>query len=218
MDTRACNCGCRRSSSHRQRASQLCRRIRSQLAVSCAVEPMSPPVSAKIRMNPDLAPYSLRQEYNVRTWQGNGEDRHENARWRIHGIDSCIRSDRHSDRRHSSRSAISAGVLVPGQALSDKSYAESETPFGKLTGMLLSFGSENTSAYVWLTATEKEVRTARLHYRLGTGIGTLPRTRSIRTISACRSTQRRRRFLIGWKPFRPPEGAELKSEIVELRR
>ena len=31
------------------------------------------PVTATIRINPDLAPYSLRQDYNVRTWQADRE-------------------------------------------------------------------------------------------------------------------------------------------------
>jgi len=109
-------------------------------------------------------------------------------------------------------------VLVPGKALSDRSYAESKTPFGVLTGMLLSFGSENTSAYVWLTATEKEVRIARLHYRLGDGDWKVaedpkyPYDFSLPVDPAASSVSY-------WVEAVPPSGgAELKSEIVELRR
>jgi hypothetical protein len=109
-------------------------------------------------------------------------------------------------------------ALAPGETLSDKSYAESKTPFGALTGMLLSFGSANTSAYVWLAATEKEVRAARLHYRLGDGTWSVaedsryPYEFSLPVNPAAASVSY-------WVEAVPAfGGAELKSEIVELRR
>ena len=179
----------------------------------------SRPVSARIRLNPDLASYSLRREYSVRTWQGHSSG--PPAKMRGGEIAISIPA--------SGLTAIAIDgirvvpqfqqeVLVPGKSLSDKSYAESKTPFGALTGMLLSFGSENTSAYVWLTATEKEVRIARLHYRLGDGDWKVaedpkyPYDFSLPVDPAASSVSY-------WVEAVPPSGgAELKSEIVELRR
>jgi hypothetical protein len=126
------------------------------------------PVTAKIRINSDLAPYSLRQDYKVRTWQANRE-----------GPSTTLRNGEFTLSIPASGLTgiavdgirivpqFQSGVLDSGPALSDKSYTESETTLGKVTGMLLSFGVPNTSAYVWFSATEKEVSTARLHYRLG---------------------------------------------------
>ena len=50
--------------------------------------------------------------------------------------------------------------------LSDASYREADSPFGKVTGMLISMGADLTNAFVWLEATEKQLRQARMRYRL----------------------------------------------------
>jgi hypothetical protein len=179
----------------------------------------SQPVSAKIRVNPDLTPYSLRQEYSVRSWQGHASG----------PAMKLLNGEITLSIPPAGLTAIAIDgirvvpqfqqeVLARGEALSDESYAESKTPFGALTGMLLSFGSENTSAYIWLAATEKEVRTARLHYRLGDAAWSVaedsryPYEFSLPVDPAARSVSY-------WVEAVPASaGAELKSEIVELRR
>jgi hypothetical protein len=177
------------------------------------------PISAKIRLNQDLAPYSLHQEYSVRSWQGHGS-----------GLPKKMRDGEIAvSIPASGLTAIAIDgirvvpqfqqeVLVPGETLSNKSYAESKTPFGPLTGMLLSFGSANTSAYMWLGATEKEVRSARLHYRLGDAAWSIaedskyPFEFSLPVDPAVASVSY-------WVEAVPASGGtELKSEIVELRR
>jgi hypothetical protein len=55
----------------------------------------------------------------------------------------------------------------PSPPLSDHSYATTDSPFGKVHGMLLSFGRTLTSGYVYLEATDAAVKSARLHYRTG---------------------------------------------------
>lgn len=49
--------------------------------------------------------------------------------------------------------------------LSDHSYSAIASPFGSVTGMLISMGRSLNSAYIWLEATEKELTEARLSYK-----------------------------------------------------
>jgi hypothetical protein len=51
--------------------------------------------------------------------------------------------------------------------LSDQSFSTVTSPFGKVYGMLFSMGRSLDSAYVWLDATDKDLREARLSYKSG---------------------------------------------------
>jgi hypothetical protein len=51
--------------------------------------------------------------------------------------------------------------------LPQDSYGASNTPAGRIEWMLLSIGEPYVSAYVWLHATEKDLREARLVYNIG---------------------------------------------------
>jgi hypothetical protein len=125
-------------------------------------------VTAKVKINSDLVPYTLRQDYKIRAWQNN-----RNA------PETALHEGEFSITIPASGLAAVAvdgvrvvpqfqnDVIRSGSALSDNSYAEKQTPAGKVTGMLLSFGSSEAAAYVWLGATETELRSARLHYRWG---------------------------------------------------
>jgi hypothetical protein len=179
----------------------------------------SRPVTAKVRVNPDLVPYSLRQEYSARSWLG----RRGGPPMKMRDGEITVSVPA------SGLTAIAIDgirvvpqfqqeVLGAGETLSDKSYTESQTPFGAVTGMLLSFGSGNTSTYAWLAATEKEIRAARLHYRLGDAAWStledsrypydfsLPVDPSVASISY-------------WVEAVPASaGAELTSGTIELRR
>jgi hypothetical protein len=50
--------------------------------------------------------------------------------------------------------------------LSGESYRTVDSPFGKVTGMMISMGGDLTNAFVWLEATEKQLKQAKLRYRL----------------------------------------------------
>jgi hypothetical protein len=52
-------------------------------------------------------------------------------------------------------------------ALGDESYLEVDTPFGKVTGMIMRMGADLTHAYVWLQADEEVLQEATLQYRVG---------------------------------------------------
>lgn len=126
------------------------------------------PVTAHILVNPDLAPYSIRREYGVRNWSAAGAG--PAGKMREGEIVVTVPA--------SGQAALAIDgirivpqfqqeVFAPAAPPGDQSYAEASTPFGKATGMLLAFGGANNSAYVWLEATEQQLRSARLHYRFG---------------------------------------------------
>ncbi|WP_373514206.1 hypothetical protein [Persicitalea sp.] len=57
--------------------------------------------------------------------------------------------------------------LKPLPELADRrAFTEVPMPSGKLVGMLLSWGEGLHNAYLYLTATEKDLTQARLHYSL----------------------------------------------------
>jgi hypothetical protein len=126
------------------------------------------PVAAKIRLNADVAPYSVREQYKVRTWQAG---RSGPPAQMIGGeiVVSVPAAGLTAVAIDGLRIVpqFQSDLVAAGSPLSRKSHSESDTPAGKVTGMLLSFGSGHTNAYVWMAATEAQVSSARLHYRLG---------------------------------------------------
>jgi hypothetical protein len=49
--------------------------------------------------------------------------------------------------------------------LTDKSYLETDTPFGKVSGMIISMGANLSHAYFWLEAGVKVLKKATLFYK-----------------------------------------------------
>lgn len=126
-------------------------------------------INVTISLNPDVAPVDPARSYDVRVWQENkAADATTMRRGEVtvslapHGITAL---------------AVSNLTITPGfqakvfaadaAALSPGSHAEMNTAFGKVTGMLISMGRALTSGYVWLAATEKELKEARLHFKQG---------------------------------------------------
>jgi hypothetical protein len=176
------------------------------------------PVTARIRVNPNLAPYTITRDYNVRTWSGV----RAGAATKMHAgeIEVAVPP--------SGLSAIAIdGVRVAplfqrevsqGTApLSEQSYAESATPLGKVTGMLLAFGGSNNSAYVWLEATEQQIQSARLHYRLNeTGWKVLEDSRYPYEFSLPAGAGAR--TFSYWLEATRTDGSAVKSDTVELKK
>ena len=161
----------REAAAHRQSAGELPVWVSTEMRLYIALSNQSnKPVTAHIRVNPDLAPYSVRREYGVRTWSAAGAGPAGKLReGEIRRAGPGVRYRGPGGRRHSHCSAVSAGdIRCRSVPLADQSYAEAASPFGKVTGMLLAFGGSNNTAYVWLEATEQQLRSARLHYRFGT--------------------------------------------------
>jgi hypothetical protein len=83
--------------------------------------------------------------------------------------------------------------------------------------MLLGFGGANNSAYVWLEATEQEVRSARLHYRIGAGEWqAIDDTRYPYDFSLPVPAEAAR--FSSWVETTRTDGSAAESETVELKR
>jgi hypothetical protein len=129
------------------------------------------PINVKIRLNPDVAPFDVTRTFNVRVWQENkpvgattlrrGEVSVPIAARGITAL--AVDGMQIAPLFQAKVFGSEAAKLTPG------SHAEITTPFGKVTGMLISFGRTLTSSYIWLEATEKELKETRLHYRVGGG-------------------------------------------------
>jgi hypothetical protein len=127
------------------------------------------PVNVKIHLNPDVVPFDETRAFNVRVWQ---ENKAAAATTLRRGEVSVLIA-----ARGITALAVDGMQIAPlfqakvfgaeAPKLAPGSHAEINAPFGKITGMLISFGRTLTSSYVWLEATEKELKEARLHYRAG---------------------------------------------------
>lgn len=123
---------------------------------------------AKITLNPDIVPVEWSKTYKVRVWNGDqlSETTLKNGEIYIEvkagDIISIAIEDIPSMTRYQNL------VFDPSsKPLSEKSYKEVATPFGKLTGMILSMGKTLSSGYVWLQADEKILKQATIHYKTG---------------------------------------------------
>jgi hypothetical protein len=124
-------------------------------------------IDVKLRLNPNVVPFDEAKSYRVRVWQENKTAHGTTMRHGEIGVTIAPRGI--------TALAVDGLKVTPlfqpqvfnaGAArLSAASHAEINTPFGKLTSMLISFGSSLTSGYVWLEATEKELKEARLNVK-----------------------------------------------------
>jgi hypothetical protein len=122
-----------------------------------------------LRLDPNIVPLDVNRDYKVRVW--------------------------HDNRTGAGEQLVQGQVIVPvstkgitvlaidglrihpsfqgeyvdpnAKPLSEQSYHTIASSFGQVNGMLLSMGRSLTSAYVWLEATEKELKEARLTYKDG---------------------------------------------------
>jgi hypothetical protein len=131
------------------------------------------PINVKISLNPDVAPFDEMKTYQARLWQDNKAAAPVTVRGGelsapilARGI-TAVAIDGLRITPIFQAKVFAADVEKGTAKLSSSSHGEITTPFGKVTGMLISFGQSLTSGYVWLEATEKELKEARLHFRLG---------------------------------------------------
>jgi hypothetical protein len=125
------------------------------------------PIRVKVTLNPDMIPIDAGRSYPVRAYEENvlrpnltllnGE---VTVPVGANGITALAVEGLAVMTRFQSRVFDKAA-----KPLSDSSYATVETPFGKVTGMLISMGKNVDSSYVWLEANEKALKEARLHYK-----------------------------------------------------
>jgi len=100
--------------------------------------------------------------------------------------------------------------------LSDRSYASVDSPMGSITGMMMSMGRSLSTAYVWLQATEKQLREARLHYKGSGGWEVMVDSQyPFEFTLALEDQQPAFEF---WVEGVTTNGQRTQSEVIELRR
>lgn len=124
--------------------------------------------NVRIQLNPDVVPVTEGQTYPVRLWK----DREAMQRtllkngsltvtMRPHGITAFAVEGLQVTPRYmrvqQARSAADSG----------HSHLQARTPLGQVTGMIIELTPALRNAYVWLDATEKELRSATIRYREG---------------------------------------------------
>jgi hypothetical protein len=175
------------------------------------------PITVTIRVNADVAPYTGRQDYAMRTFEGGtgGPLQMDNGAFTVSipasGLTAVAIDGLHIVPQFQQE------ILAAGRSLSEHSYTETDTPFGKITGMLLSFGRTDTRAYVWLSATEDQASAVRLHYRQGGSPWTMIEDRSYPYDFSLPLDKDAPSFEY-WIEAVPATGAAaMKSETVELQ-
>ncbi len=125
-----------------------------------------------IDLNPDVVYFDAQRTYRVKIIGKNGSSQMQpmrNGKLTLtlegHGLTSLIVED--LTVKTSFQHKLKAMPELAGGAASQQSQLlTATTPQGNVTGMMLSWGHNLHNAYVWLSATEKDLKEARLHYTL----------------------------------------------------
>lgn len=125
-----------------------------------------------IHLNPEIVPFDAERTYTVSVIGKNsiGETQPmKNGELTItlegHGLTSLV-VEGLSVKTVFQHRVKAMPELAGGAALRQAGFVEQPMAQGKMTGMILSWGDNLHSAYVWLSATEKQLREARLQYTL----------------------------------------------------
>lgn len=124
--------------------------------------------NVKARLNADLIPFSEDREYRVRVWVNNKPAATQKMKGGVltvklppHGITGvCIEGI-------SVTPQFQQEVFGPGGAVPDPGVITQDGPFGDVIGMTIDMGPSLKEAYVYLQATEKELKQATLSYKVG---------------------------------------------------
>jgi hypothetical protein len=124
---------------------------------------------ARVRLDPNVVPYDAGRTYAVRTWVDNrpgaaGEMLDGEVSVPMSGQGITVLAIDGVKVQPRFQQEFFDGKVKP---MSDASYDDAATPLGAVHSMLISMGTGRTSAYVWLEATEKELKEARLVYKAG---------------------------------------------------
>ncbi len=125
--------------------------------------------SAELELNPEYLPYTAGKPYRVRVWRkGRPSTVLEAVDGKLkvavapRGLTALVFEQMPVfTRLHATYFDGAAMPLGPG------SHRKQSSAFGEITGMLISMGRGLTNAFVWLQASEKQVTSAKLHYRAG---------------------------------------------------
>jgi hypothetical protein len=120
-----------------------------------------------LRLNADVVPFDAGQTYPVRAWRNNQpaerltmQDGLLTTTLDGHGIAGFV------IEQLAVRPTFQPRLKALPTRADQTGFSEQTTPQGNVTGLLLSWGPGLHQAYVYLTATEKQLTGARLHYTL----------------------------------------------------
>jgi hypothetical protein len=132
----------------------------------CLMNQSEEETNVKIRLNPNIVPFSENAVYNVNLLVNNKPapaQKMKNGtitvKLKPHGI-TGIRI-----RGISVTPQFQGEILSPGSRASSPGVSIHDGPFGKVTGMIIDMGASLKEAYIYLQATEKEVKKATLRYK-----------------------------------------------------
>jgi hypothetical protein len=127
------------------------------------------PCRVTVTLHPDTIPVDVEKRYRVGAWEENRpstpvylENGKLTARVAGVGLTGLVIEGLEVKTRFQRRMAVEGAV-----GTSPHSFQIIDSPFGKITAMLISMGESLTSAYVWLEASEEQLREATLEYTLG---------------------------------------------------
>jgi hypothetical protein len=124
-------------------------------------------VNVKVKFNQDIVPMDAQKRYQVTLWSDNGKA--TPAYLRNNEISVTLKAKGITALRIENVPVVTRFQQLvkdpSAKPLADHSYGEFKTPFGKVTGMIISMGKSLTNAYVWLAGTEKDLKQAKLYYR-----------------------------------------------------
>ena len=120
----------------------------------------------KVRINPDLVPYTSDVVYKVKVWLNNKPAKETTMK---NGVIDLALSDRGitavAIEGIRIKTRFQEDVFDAPKSLSEKSYQVSETEFGKVTGMIISMGKHYTNSYIWLAANDQELNSAKITFK-----------------------------------------------------
>lgn len=119
-----------------------------------------------IQLNPDVVPFASDVTYKVKVWYENAPAKAttmQNGLITIPLNSKGITGLAIEGLRIKSR--FQEGVFAQTKPLSDKSYITTETPMGKVTGMIITMGKGFTNSYVWLEANAEKLKSVTIHYK-----------------------------------------------------
>lgn len=124
-------------------------------------------IEPTVTLQPDMVPFDAGKTYNVRVWDNDGHLTNVSMKEGIlkatipakgmvsFAVDGLEVFTRFQKKIYSEEVG----------SLTDKSYLETDTPFGKVSGMIISMGANLSHAYFWLEADEKVLKKATLYYK-----------------------------------------------------
>lgn len=123
------------------------------------------PIQVNLQLNANIVPFDEQKSYKVRVWKNN----HFAGNIKMKDGKISLSIDGHNITAISIEDLaitpqLGKKINTPRSSLSGQSYTTQETELGKTTGVIIQMNNIRPTAYIWLQATEKELKEAHLRY------------------------------------------------------